>query len=92
LLLMQATTARDFVAALLIVIPVSVTALPGVLALLLLDDGYTALRIADVLQICLFFLVGYGSAHHSGANPWRAGVTVALLGAGLVLVSVALGG
>jgi hypothetical protein len=37
-------------------------------------------------------VVGYGWAHHSGANPWRAGVTVALLGAGLVLVSVALGG
>jgi len=67
-------------------------ALRGVLASLLLDDGYAALCITNVLQICLLFLVGYGWAHHSGANPWRAGLTVALLGAGLVLVSVALGG
>ena len=82
----------DFIAAVLAVILVSATAIPGVLPLLLLGDGYVALRIANVLQICLLFLVGYGWAHYSGASPWRTGLMIALLGVGLVLVSVALGG
>ena len=71
---------------------VSATAIPGVLPLLLLDDGYRALRIANILQIGLLFLVGYRWAYHSGANPWRTGVMIALLGVVLVLVAVALGG
>ena len=97
-MLRHAGTARarflrdDFVAAVLIVLLVSATAIPGVLPLLLLDDGYKALRIANILQTCLLFLVGYRWAHHSGANPWQTGLTIALLGAGLVLLAVALGG
>lgn len=82
----------DFVAAVLIVLLVSATAIPGVLPLLLLDDSYEALRIANALQICLLFLVGYRWARHCGANPWQTGLTIALLGVGLVLIAVALGG
>jgi hypothetical protein len=82
----------DYVAVVLVAVLVSATAIPGVLPLLLLDDGYTALRIANVLQICLLFLVGYCWAHYSGASRWSTGLIIALLGAGLVLVSVALGG
>ena len=97
-MLRHAGTARghllgdDFVAAFLVVILVSATAIPAALPLLLLDDGYGALRIANILQIGLLFLVGYGWADHSGASPWRTGLMIALLGVGLVLVSVALGG
>ena len=82
----------DFVAGILIVILVSAMAIPAALPLLLLDDGYRALRVANTLQIALLFLVGYGWAHHSGASPWPTGLLIALLGVGLVLISVALGG
>ena len=82
----------DFIGAVLIVLLVTATAIPVALPLLLLDDGHGALRIANILQIFLLFLVGYGWAHYSGASPWRTGITIALLGVGLVLVSVALGG
>ncbi|MGZ5910270.1 MAG: VIT1/CCC1 transporter family protein [Reyranella sp.] len=82
----------DFVAAVVIVLLVSATAIPAALPLLLLSDGYGALRVANILQIFLLFLVGYGWAHYSGANPWSTGIMIALLGVGLVLVSVALGG
>jgi VIT1/CCC1 family predicted Fe2+/Mn2+ transporter len=74
------------------VILVSATAIPGVLPLLVLDDGHKALHIANILQICLLFLVGYRWAHHTAANPWQTGVMIALLGVVLVLVAVALGG
>ena len=97
-MLQHAGTARarflrdDFVAAVLVVLLVSITAIPGALPLLLLDDAHKALRIANILQIGLLFMMGYGWAHYSGVNPWRTGVLIALLGVGLVLVSVALGG
>lgn len=83
---------EDWVAAVLIVLLVAATAIPGVLPLLLLDDAYTSLRIANMLQICLLFGVGYAWAHYSGANPWWIGLLIALLGIGLVLLAVALGG
>jgi hypothetical protein len=83
---------NDLVAALLVVALVSATAIPGIVPLLVLHDAYTALRVANLLQICLLFGVGYGWAHFSGGEPWRTGFAIALLGVGLVLLCVALGG
>ena len=83
---------EDFVAAALIVPLVSMTAIPGVVCLFLIGDAFLALRVANVVQICLLFLVGFGWAHYSGGSPCRAGLTIGLLGTGLVLISVALGG
>lgn len=97
-LLRHAGTARahlhfdDYVAAGLVFVLVSLTAVPGVLALLLLDDAYRALRIANAGQILLLFLIGFGWANYTGAPRWRTGTLIALLGVALVMVSVALGG
>jgi hypothetical protein len=44
-------------------------------------------RPASVTPTTLFKL-----AHDPGASPWWIGITIALLGVGLVLVSAALGG
>jgi VIT1/CCC1 family predicted Fe2+/Mn2+ transporter len=71
---------------------VSLTALPGVLPFLLLDDGYLALRVANLLQIVLLFFVGFRWARYTGANPWRAGILIVMLGVALVTVAVLLGG
>lgn len=84
--------AHDWIAALLIVVLVSATAIPGLLPLLLIQDGFVALRVANVLQIALLFFVGYWWAHHSGSNRWRVGMAIALLGTSLVLLAVPLGG
>jgi VIT1/CCC1 family predicted Fe2+/Mn2+ transporter len=82
----------DFAAAALIAALVAATAIPAVIPLLLLQDGQRALRIANITQIVLLFSVGYGWAHYSGTNRWRAGILITLLGIGLILVAVALGG
>lgn len=84
--------AQDWVAALLIVVLVSATAVPGLIPLLLIRDGFVALRVANVLQIGLLFFVGYWWAHYSGSNRWLIGITIALLGTSLVLLAVPLGG
>jgi len=83
---------EDFVAAGLIVVLVSVTALPGLAALAMVSDGLAALRIANFVQLGLLFLVGYGWAHYSGTNPWHAGAVVSVVGVLLIFIAVALGG
>jgi hypothetical protein len=84
--------ADDWIAAALIAILVSVTAIPGLIPLLLVHDGFVALRVANVLQIGLLFFVGYWWAHYSGGNRWLVGTAIALLGTALVLLAVPLGG
>jgi predicted membrane channel-forming protein YqfA (hemolysin III family) len=83
---------QDYLAALLIVVLVSATALPGVVPLLLIEDKAVALRGANLVQVCLLFCIGFVWARHTGANPWRTGLVIVLLGVALVGVAVALGG
>lgn len=83
---------QDFLAAVVIAVLVAVTAVPGVLPFLFFEDGYRALEAANLVQICLLFLIGFSWARHSGANPWRTGLAIVALGAGLVAVAVILGG
>jgi VIT1/CCC1 family predicted Fe2+/Mn2+ transporter len=82
----------DLVGAALIAVLVTAAAIPGIVALLLIPEAYAALRIANIAQILLLFLMGYGWAHYSGTNPWHAGLVIGLLGLVLILVAVALGG
>jgi len=82
----------DWMGAILIVILVSATALPGLIPLLLIQDGFAALRVANALQIGLLFFVGYWWAGYSGGNRWLTGSAIAALGTALVLLAVPLGG
>ena len=83
---------RDYIGAAIIAVLVSLTALPGVLPLLVLGNGYVALRVANCVQVCLLFLLGYRWARHTGANPWWTGASIVLLALSLVAVALALGG
>lgn len=83
---------KDWLAALMIVFLVGVTAVPGAVPILLVGDPVLALRLANLLQICLLFAVGYHWARFSGANPWRTGAAIVGFGIALVGVSIALGG
>jgi len=83
---------NDWIAAFLIALVVSATAVPGLIPLLLIQDGFVALRVANMTQITLLFLCGYWWAHYSGSNPWMIGSAIALLGTALVMLAVPLGG
>jgi len=97
-MLRHADTARahlrsdDFVAAGLILVLVSATAIPGLIPLLAMEDTQLALRVANAVQVILLFVIGYRWAHYSGASPWRSAALVGLMGVALVLVAVVLGG
>ncbi|HEY4170954.1 MAG TPA: VIT1/CCC1 transporter family protein [Reyranella sp.] len=83
---------KDFMAALMIALLVAATAVPGAVPILLVEDDAVALRLANALQLCLLFAVGYHWARYVGANPWRTGLTFVGLCIVLVAISIALGG
>jgi hypothetical protein len=85
-------TPDEFAAAAIIMVLVSLTALPGLVPLLLIDHVDTALRAANTLQVVLLFIIGYRWAHYAGTPGWRGALIVGLLGVALVLVAMALGG
>jgi len=60
--------------------------------LLVMSDGFVALRVANGLQVALLFLVGFWWARHSGSNRGLTGLSIAMLGTALVLLAVPLGG
>lgn len=83
---------EEFAAAAIVLVLVSLTALPGLVPLLLLEHLDTALRAANALQVVLLFFIGYRWAHYAGTPGWRGALIVGLLGVALVLVAVVLGG
>jgi len=83
---------RDFSAALVVFLLVSVTALHGVIPFLVLTDADLALRVSNAILLLLLFLGGYRWGHYTDARPWQVGLTVLALGLAMVLVAVALGG
>jgi VIT1/CCC1 family predicted Fe2+/Mn2+ transporter len=66
---------------------------PVALPFLLFSDVSVALRTSNAIAIASLFLVGAGLGRHmSWPHPWAIGLAVAVLGAILVGVTIALGG
>jgi len=85
-------SADDLCGALAVFWLVFLTALPAVAPFLLLRDAGIALRASNAVLVALLFYVGWRWGEHTGASRWRTGLFMLLLGAGLVLVAIALGG
>jgi hypothetical protein len=65
---------------------------PAALPFLFIDDPRLALRVSNVLLLALLFAVGYRFAKDTMARPWLTGATFLLVGAALVVLTIALGG
>jgi VIT1/CCC1 family predicted Fe2+/Mn2+ transporter len=71
---------------------VFLTALPAVVPFLVLRDALFALRASNAVLIGLLFVSGWRWAGYTGASRWGTGLSMMLLGIGLVVVAIALGG
>ncbi len=66
---------------------------PVALPFLLIGDVSVALRTSNAIAIISLFLVGTGLGRYMGwQRPWAIGLAVAVLGAILVAITIALGG
>ena len=84
--------AYDFKAALGIFILVVLSTLPPVIPFLFVRDAAMALRISNLVAIIMMFISGWMLARFAGNNKLLTGIVVALLGIGLVLLTILLGG
>jgi hypothetical protein len=66
---------------------------PVALPFLLISNVSTALRTSNAIAVALLFLVGTGLGRHmEWHSPWVVGLGIALFGAILVAITIALGG
>ena len=87
-----ALTRDDWLGALAVFLLVVVSTCPVVLPFVLVTDVPVALRLSNAVAILMMFGVGYTLARHAGFSPWWTGLSLVALGAGLVVITIALGG
>jgi VIT1/CCC1 family predicted Fe2+/Mn2+ transporter len=87
-----ALTGRDLLGALGVFLVVVLATFPVVLPYLLVRDVKVAGHLSDALALAVLYGYGHLLGRYTGGRPWRYGLSIAALGAGLVVVIMALGG
>jgi VIT1/CCC1 family predicted Fe2+/Mn2+ transporter len=87
-----ALTARDFRTAVAVFLLVFLATLPVALPFTVIPEAHRALRLSNGIALVMLFLGGYYLGRHGGRNPWRSGLVMLAVGAGLVWATIALGG
>lgn len=83
---------RDIRAAIQIFFLVALSTFPCAIPFLLIQDVVLAMRISNGIALLLLFLTGFILGKRTGYNAWLLGLVVAVVGALLVLMTIALGG
>jgi VIT1/CCC1 family predicted Fe2+/Mn2+ transporter len=71
---------------------VVVATLPPTIPFLLVEDVGRALRVSNAAAVVCLFLAGWSLGRATGVRAWVLGLAMVLLGAGLVALTIALGG
>ncbi len=83
---------KDFKTALGIFLLVFLSTFPVALPFAFIHDVRLALRISNGIAIVLLFLGGWNLARYGGHKKFRTGIIMALIGIGMVLLTISLGG
>lgn len=83
----------DYLAAFGVFVLVVLATFPVVAPFLLTSDAALAMRLSRAISIAMLFLAGYALGRYAGyARPILTGIAMALLGAAVVVIVMALGG
>ena len=85
-------TSEDLKRALGIFLLVFFSTFPVILPFIFIEEPQLALRVSNLVAILLMFLCGWLLARYGGYRKWVMGLIMVLLGAFLVLLTIALGG
>ena len=83
---------NDFKTALGIFLLVFLSTFPVAIPFTFINDVRLALRISNGIAILLLFLGGWNLARYGGYRKFRTGFMMALIGIGMVLLTISLGG
>jgi len=84
--------ARDLKIALGIFLLVFLSTFPVAIPFAIISDVRIALRVSNAIAIIFLFLGGWVLARYSSYNKFRTGLYLALLGIGMVFLTISLGG
>ncbi len=85
-------TGQDYKGAIGIFILVFISTFPATIPFIVLSDVQIAMRWSNGIGLLLLFITGFYIGKVSGYGPWLLGFLVTVLGALLVLLTIALGG
>jgi VIT1/CCC1 family predicted Fe2+/Mn2+ transporter len=63
-----------------------------VIPFIFMTDAVNALRVSNLIAVAMLFAAGYAFGRITGGRPWVVGISMVLLGAVLVALTIALGG
>jgi hypothetical protein len=82
----------EWLGALGVFLLVFLSTFPVVIPFLFMESAWLALRASNAIAIAMLFLTGYAFGRITGRHPWIMGVSMVILGAILVGITMALGG
>jgi hypothetical protein len=84
--------ADDWRGALGVFLLVFLSTCPVVIPFLFMTEAKFALRISNAIAVGMLFATGYAFGRISGGRPWVVGISMVILGAALVALTMAFGG
>jgi len=82
----------DYLGFLAVFLLVFLSTFPVVVPFVLMQHPLYALRVSNAIAIVMLFLTGWAFGRCTGRRPWVGGIIMVLVGAGLVGLTMALGG
>jgi VIT1/CCC1 family predicted Fe2+/Mn2+ transporter len=82
----------DWVGALGVFLVVFLCTFPVVLPFIFMQKAIVALRVSNIIAVAMLFLTGMAYGRCAGRHQWLMGISMVVLGAILVSVTMALGG
>jgi VIT1/CCC1 family predicted Fe2+/Mn2+ transporter len=82
----------DWLGALGVFLLVFVSTFPVAIPFIFMHNAGPALRVSNAIAIVLLFILGYAFGRGAARNPWVMGISMVILGAVLVGLTMALGG
>ena len=83
---------EDWLSALGVFLLVFVSTFPVAMPFIFMHNAGLALRLSNLIAIVLLFILGYAFGRCAGRHPWLFGISMVVLGAILVGLTMALGG
>jgi hypothetical protein len=83
---------KEWLGALGVFLLVFLSTLPVVVPFIFMKNPWLALRVSNAIAIAILFLTGWTFGRITGRRPWVMGVSMVILGAILVGLTMALGG
>jgi VIT family len=85
-------TTSDWQGAFGVFLLVFLSTFPVALPFVMMRSASSAMRVSNAVAVVMLFLAGVIYGHAVGLAPWAVGISMVLLGSGLVALTIALGG